>query len=109
MRRQPNQLRILKLVKLKTSGVFINKLLEMIVDSRASLNSLSLVNLSLSTSNIATIIEFLEYSALLEEFDLSWNNFRPNDFIHLAKFFSQNRNIRVLNLSWNVMIPSYLQ
>lgn len=81
----------------------------MIVDHSASLNSLSLVQLRLSTTNVHKIIEFLECSIGLEELDLSWNNFRPNDFVPLAEHFAKNVVIRVLNLSWNLMIASNMQ
>ena len=109
MKRFPNHLRSLKLVKLNTSGVFVNKLLDMIVDHSASINALSLVQLRLSTVNVEKILEFLDATSTLEELDLSWNNFRPTDFLSMSEHFSKNVVIRVLNLSWNLMIPSNLQ
>lgn len=52
------------------------------------------------------IIEYLENAGVLEELDLSWNNFRPPDFLLLANFLQTNGILRILNLSWNLMIGS---
>ena len=81
-------------------------MLDLLIDNSANLNCLSLVQLRLSTATVGKLIEFLDYSAAIEELDLSWNNFRPNDFVQFAEHFSKNVVIRVLNLSWNLMIAS---
>lgn len=52
------------------------------------------------------IIEYLENAGCLEELDLSWNNFRPPDFLLLTEFLQKNLIIRSVNLSWNLIIGS---
>jgi len=55
------------------------------------------------------IVEFVETSNELEELDLSWNNFRPTNFVLLMTTLQKNGILRVLNLSWNLMIESQEQ
>lgn len=54
-------------------------------------------------------MEYLENACVLEEFDLSWNNIRPNDFVQIMNALQDNVILRVLNLSWNLMIPQQEQ
>ena len=109
LKRYPNNLRELKLVKVNTSSQFIEDLLQFMIDERSSLLSISLVQMNLPSSIMPTIVEYLEKSVQLEELDLSWNKFKPADFVSLLKMLSNNVILRVLNLSWNLLIPSALQ
>ena len=106
IRKSPNQLRTLKLVKLTSGSAFINELLTLLTTCASSLNSLSLVQLRLSTANVQKLIEFLESSGILEQLDISWNNFIPNDFIPITESLQNNTLLRALNLSWNLMTIS---
>ena len=50
-------------------------------------------------------MDYLDHSSyVLEELDLSWNNIRPSNFAKLMNVLSQNVILRVLNLSWNLII-----
>lgn len=109
LKRYPNNLRELKLVKVNTSSHLINDLIQFMIDEPTSLTSLSLVQMDLPSTIMPTIVEYLENSVQLEELDLSWNKFQPHDFLPLLNNLSNNVILRVLNLSWNLLIPSILQ
>ena len=87
----------------------MNELLEFLTDKPTSLESLSLVQMSIPSKTMPLIVNFLEDNVILEELDLSWNSFAPADFVLLMESLSKNNILRVINLSWNLMIPSKLQ
>ena len=49
------------------------------------------------------LVQFIEQAGELRELDLSWNNFRPQNFVELMNCLRENTGLRSLNLSWNLM------
>ena len=58
------------------------------------------------STTMPVIIEYLEIANCLEELDISWNNFRPRDFVMLMDHLQNNVILHSLNLSWNQLIPT---
>ena len=50
------------------------------------------------------IAEYLEASNQLEDLDISWNDLRASDFEAFFPVLAQNRTLRSLNLSCNMLI-----
>ena len=65
--------------------------------------------MAIPSTTMPLIVQFMENNCLLEELDLSWNNFKPQDFLDLMNCLQQNVILKVLNLSWNLLIPSSQQ
>lgn len=76
----PNNLQTLKLVKVHTSEIYTSELLKFLAEESPQLSSLSLVQMKLEPCQMQQIVNFLQNIELLQELDLSWNNFRPLDF-----------------------------
>ena len=108
LKRYPNNLRQLKLVKLNISQQLLCDLLHFMTEEPTSLISLSLVQMSIPSTTMPLIVEYIDSNGQLEELDLSWNKFVPPDFILLMNCLQNNVIIKNLNLSWNLMIPSRL-
>ena len=47
---------------------------------------------------------FVDESVFLEDLDLSWNDLIPLHFTPLLEVLSRDKQLRSLNLSWNMMI-----
>ena len=71
---------------------------------RIELRTLGLVQLHISQIGIQNVAKLLDESAFLEELDLSWNDLIPLHFTPLLESISKNKQLRSLNLSWNIMI-----
>ena len=68
---------------------------------KCNLRKLSLVQVGLSALNIAGIEDILKEALLLIELDISWNEMKSSQLHGLTKFLAENRQIEILNLSWN--------
>ena len=60
--------------------------------------------MGMSSEMVPKIVEFVTHNGKLEALDISWNNFRPPDFLVLMNYLSKNVCLRSLNVSWNLII-----
>ena len=70
-------------MKLRTNPIVVNELLRFLTDEAASLESLSLVQMGIPSTTMPLIVAYMETNCTLEALDLSWNDFKPQDFIDL--------------------------
>ena len=60
--------------------------------------------MQLHTHGLQLVARFLGDSSYLEDLDLSWNNLIPTDFKYFLEVLTNNRTLRVLNLSCNMLV-----
>ena len=104
VRPDPNHLLELKLVNCITAPRIMENLLEFMIENEVHLRALSLVKMSLKHKALQLCSEYLKNSHHLEDLDLSWNNLIPNDFTVMLEILGENKTLRSLNLSCNMLI-----
>ena len=70
----------------------------------AKLRTFSLVNASFNEQNEKALVDYLKFSTMLRELDLSWNNITQRTYIEILKVIKENNNLLMLNLSHNQLI-----
>ena len=100
----PNNLRELRLVNCKTSDKFVNQLVQFLATRNFSLKSLGLISMQLSAAGLEYLCDFLERAYWLEDLDISWNDFRPQDCRRFFQLLAANRTLQTLNMSMNAIL-----
>lgn len=103
-RPSPKNLFELKLVNCQTAPRIIEQLLQFMTAEKVPLRAFALVRMNLHTHGLQLVAKFLNESSFLEDLDLSWNNLIPSDFKLFLEVLSNNRTLRVLNLSCNMLV-----
>jgi hypothetical protein len=80
--------------------------MHVIVEEECPLNSLAFIKCSISATVVKSVATFIQSSRTLDELDLSWNDLNPKDFAPLLENLNENKNLRILNLSWNTLIDT---
>ncbi len=80
--------------------------MQIIVEEGCPLNSLALIKCGISATVVKSVATFIQSSRTLDELDLSWNDLNPKDFTPLLENLNENKNLRILNLSWNTLIDA---
>ena len=80
--------------------------MQIIVEEECPLNSLALIKCGISATVVKAVATFIQSSRTLDELDLSWNDLNPKDFAPLLENLNENKNLRILNLSWNTLIDA---
>ena len=65
--------------------------------------------MKLNFRNIEQVARIVTDSNFLEDLDLSWNDLIPAHFTPLLEALSRNRQLKSLNLSWNMLIDQTAQ
>ena len=101
----PHNLQVLRLVGCKTADKYVNELVEFLAYEEINLKSLGLIKMCLSTIGMEHICDYLERAYWLEDLDISFNNFRSENFRRFMQILSKNRSLKTLNLSMNPILP----
>lgn len=96
-----------KLMELKLSGCKLgDKNMGLLAQSMTDCGTLTTLqldrnNLAKCGSSIGSLLSVGAASLSLTDVDLSWNQFRGEDSIKIAKSLQENQSLTKLNLSWN--------
>ena len=107
LRTSPKNLQELRLVGCNLPNQStLEQLMQIIVEEECPLNSLALIKCGISATVVKSVATFIQSSRTLDELDLSWNDLNPKDFAPLLENLNENKNLRILNLSWNTLIDA---
>ena len=91
---------------MRTSPLLAGELCEFLSTS-CLLSKISLSEIGLTDANVKDICTIISGARFLVDFDISWNKFTPHSMLLLTECVAENRKLKFLNLSWNLMTSSY--
>ena len=96
----PDNLHDLRLISVKTSPYMITDLVEKLSEN-CLLKKISLVDCCLTDAHVPPLQTMIEEGRFLVELDISWSQITPCILIQLTEFLAENRQLQVVNLSYN--------
>ena len=100
MRPFPDNLNELRLISVKTSPYLMSGVVETLSE-HCLLKKLALVDCSLSDAHLPHLLTMMSNARFLIEIDVSWSQMTPFLLLELTEFLAENRQLRIVNLSYN--------
>jgi Ran GTPase-activating protein (RanGAP) involved in mRNA processing and transport len=72
----------------------------------SQLTQLSLVKAGLNEFSIPYLVQLLQSSKRLTNFDISWNSIVPKQMRKLLVVIATNRRLKYINLAWNGIVDN---
>ena len=86
------------------SATLVEQLMDSLIENRARLRKLTLVNAHHSDHSFEKVIDYVKESVLLKDLDLSWSGVRPAQMLKLLKVIQHDRFLVNLSLANNELL-----